>query len=254
MEQSLYPPTITDNETSTPNAGDSNGASAIEDLPRFQPTSAPNFLWGEKDGETFSHSLNQCYSEIVHWRHNLFKVPSGRAGKMFTCEMTRLFRAYADTSALESIALRAAMVMPALLLQKPHSKSKAKDHTILLERRLQQWTSGDLADLMNEGRTIQHQATRAHRNQNKDSKQNARIFAKLMMEGKVRAALRLIANDDSNGPLCLDSQIEPNNPSNPETVREVLKKKHPPNNQESNQPSQHQARLPPSPIPFFSTE
>ena len=146
---------------------------------------------------------------------------------MFTCEMTRLFRAYADTSALESIALRAAMVMPALL-QKPHSKSKAKDHTILLERRLQQWTSGDLDDLMNEGRTIQHQATRAHRNQNKDSKQNARIFAKLMMEGRVRAALRLIANDDSNGPLCLDSLIEPNNPSNPETVREVLKKKHPP--------------------------
>ena len=81
---------------------------------------------------------------------------------------------------------------------------------------------------MNEGRTIQHQATRAHRNQNKDSKQNARIFAKLMMEGRVRAALRLIANDDSNGPLCLDSLIEPNNPSNPETVREVLKKKHPP--------------------------
>ncbi len=110
------PSTITDNETLTPNAGDSNGASAIEDLPRFQTTSAPSFLWGEKDGETFSHSLHQCYSETVHWRR-IYSTYLGRAGKLFTCEMTRLFRAYADTSALESTALRAAMVMPALLLQ-----------------------------------------------------------------------------------------------------------------------------------------
>lgn len=35
--------TIAENETLTPKSGDSNGASAIEDLPRFQPSSAPNF-------------------------------------------------------------------------------------------------------------------------------------------------------------------------------------------------------------------
>lgn len=101
------------------------------------------------------------------------------------------------------------MVMPALLLQKPHSKSKAKEHAILLERLLQQWTKGELDDLVNEGRTIQHHVTQAHSKQNRDPQQSARIFAKLMMEGKVRAALRLIANDNSTGPLCLDSQFEP---------------------------------------------
>ena len=69
---------------------------------------------------------------------------------MFKCELTCLFRAYANQSDIESIALRAAMVMPSLLLQKPHAKSKAKDHTIALERRLQMWTDGNMDDLLNE--------------------------------------------------------------------------------------------------------
>jgi len=75
-------------------------------------------------------------------------------GKAFVVEITRMFRAYADASALESIALKAAMVMPALLLQKPHPKSKVKDHINHLECLLQLWKE---KKLMEEGRTIQHQ-------------------------------------------------------------------------------------------------
>ena len=68
------------------------------------------------------------------------------------------------------------MVMPALLIQKPRHKSKAKDHTVLLERCLQQWTNGDLDDLMNKDQTIQHQATQAHRNP-RDPRRSAHTFA-----------------------------------------------------------------------------
>ena len=107
-----------------------NSTSAtIADLPPFVPISTPNFRWGDVDGETFACSINRSYEVIVHWRRNLFKVPSGKAGKAFVRELTRMFRAYADGSALESVAMKAAMVMPALLLQKPHPRSKAKDHT-----------------------------------------------------------------------------------------------------------------------------
>lgn len=49
-------------------------------------------------------------------------------------------------------------------------------------------------------------------------------FGKLMMEGKIRAALRLIADDNNSGPLCLDSMVESGESVNPETVREALKK------------------------------
>ena len=55
---------------------------------------------------------------IVHWRRIFSKVSSGKARKDFIRELTRMFRAYADSSAIESVALKAAMAMPALLLQK----------------------------------------------------------------------------------------------------------------------------------------
>ena len=45
---------------------------------------------------------------------------------------------------MESIALSAAMVMPALLLQKPHERSKPKEHLKCLERRLLDWKEGNI--------------------------------------------------------------------------------------------------------------
>ena len=125
---------------------------------------------------------------------------------------------------LEGIALKAAMTMPALL-QKPHQPSKAKDHLACLERRLTAWTEGDLASLLQEGRTIQRQLLRSQRNAN-SKQQTARLFSKLMMEGRVRAALRLLADQDTAGPLPLDKLVDPvNNPH--KTVRDVLLEKHP---------------------------
>ena len=49
-------------------------------------------------------------------------------------ELARLFQSYAEGSALESVPLKAAMVMPHLLLQKPSVSSKAKDHSSALSR------------------------------------------------------------------------------------------------------------------------
>ena len=57
------------------------------------------------------------------------------AGKSFVRELAKLYQAYADQSALCSIALMACSVMQPLLLQKPHKQSKAKDHSTCLSRR-----------------------------------------------------------------------------------------------------------------------
>ena len=175
-------------------------------------------------GEEFSQTINTYYEEIVHWKKNIFKIPSGKAGKAFVIELARLLRSYSDDSAMEGIALKAAMTMPALLLQKPHTRSRAKEHTSHLDRRLRLWTAGKLHELIHEGRTIQQNHSRNHHRGRKPTQQTARIFAKLIMEGKVKAALRLI-NEDSNGtPLKLDSKISP---SSNKTVRDILKDKHP---------------------------
>ena len=201
---------------------------SMDDLPPFAPVPTPKFRWGDRNGLEFTHAIDLTYKEVVKWKRNLFKLPSGKAGKSFVCELTHLFQAYADGSTLDCMALQAAMVMPALILQKPHPKSKAKDHAKHLARRLQLWTEGDLESLLNEGRTIQRQFTQQCHSQARSTEQNARTFAKLMMEGKVRAALRLIADNDGGGPLYLDSLVAYNSSTTiPETVREVLLQKHP---------------------------
>ena len=68
--------------------------------------------------------LDSAYNEAVHWKNNLFKIPQGSAGKSFTAELSHLFSAFANGSALEQIALKAATVLPLLMLQKPCRSSK----------------------------------------------------------------------------------------------------------------------------------
>ena len=65
-----------------------------------------------------------CALHAVHWKRNIFQVRKGNIGKQFVDEFARLYVAFADGSALESVSLKAAIVMPNLLLQKPHHSSK----------------------------------------------------------------------------------------------------------------------------------
>ena len=52
-------------------------------------------------------SMEDAYSGVVQWQKNTFTVPFGKAGKEYVLELSRLLRAYADETALESIALMA---------------------------------------------------------------------------------------------------------------------------------------------------
>ena len=124
---------------------------------------------------------------------------------------------------MERIALKAASLMPSLLLQKPHKLSKAKDHSRCLERRLYAWKEGDIADLILECRVIQQ-----HLDQPKirQDDQGARSFARLMFEGKTRAALRMLSSNNSSNSLPLHTRVHPDDPLSP-TVLDELKAKHP---------------------------
>ncbi len=116
-------------------------------LPPFTSAADPVFTWGEHDATLFIESLTTTYLEAIHWKFNLFKIPYGGVGKSFVTELARLFRTFAEASALEAVALKAATIMPILLLQKPAKKSTAKDHTKCLQRRLNTWREGDLMEL-----------------------------------------------------------------------------------------------------------
>ena len=193
----------------------------VGQLPDYKPSSGLNFRWGRLSGAEFAH-VNQCaFLEIAHWRRNAFMVPSGNVGKQFVRELTALFTAYANSSAMESAAMTAIMVACALLLQKPYAASKTRDHVNALERRIIAWKDGDIDGLMREGRTIQTHLQTGRRNAHAD--QNARVFAKLMFEGKTHSALRYLSENPTNGVLDIDDYVDEGR-----TVLETLKAKHPP--------------------------
>ena len=196
----------TDNEDSCDSQSGACDRAMVRDFPQFAKMASPTYKCGEVDGETFAHSVECCYEEIVHWRRFLFKIPSGKAGKSFVHELTKLFRTYADGSTKSSNGAACT------------NAAKAKDYSNHLDRRLRMWASGDINTLMLECRTIQGQLTTRARNNETASK--ARTFAKLMMEGKVRAALRTITTTANGGVLSLTKE-----------VREALIKKHLPKQQ-----------------------
>ena len=104
----------------------------------------------------------------------------GKADTHFVQELARLFQSFADCSALEEVAMKAAMLMPILLLQKPHFKSWSRDDARVLERR---WLVGDLDALLLECCSIQHHLPSLAPTV-PSSGQLTRRFAKLMMECK----------------------------------------------------------------------
>ena len=104
--------------------------------------------------------------------------------------------------------------MPALLLQKPSKKSKAKDHVKALEQRLKFWENGNLSELLFECRTIQRnlKSTKTLL----DITQISKKFSQLMRKGNVNGAIKLLSNNMQDGIL----------PLNKETL-DMIKLKHP---------------------------
>ena len=194
----------------------------VPDLP--EPTIIPQILttvsgkskWGSVSYEKFSQSINSAYDTIVHFRSNLCNVPSGKAGKLFINELTYwLKQINAGQSKLNSIALRAFMVLPALILQKPSKSSKASEHTTAVERRMDEWKNGDIPKLLKDAKLIQSKL-KTGGGRAKTSSEVAKLFARMIMHGKIGAAMKLLDKEGCTGVL----------PLSDETIK-GLKSKHP---------------------------
>ena len=72
-------------------------------------------------------------------------------------------------------------------------------------RSLNLWKNKDVEGLLNETRTIQKKLPRRQKPQAAEEK--AKIFAKLVLEGKVNAAIRLLDDDTSSGVLPLSGDV-----------------------------------------------
>ena len=155
--------------------------------------------------------------------------------------MGRLFRAYAESSALEPVALKAVTVLSVLTLQKPSAKPKTKQLGACLERRMALWSKGEVAALLEEGRCLQKRLPRG--TARSPDRKLARTFANLMFRGKTSAALDLLVSRGSSGVLHVNDPTNNQDPTSP-SVLEVLKSKHP-----AAQPAPLEALIPDHQLP-----
>ena len=110
-------------------------------LPEYMEISRPNIVTWDRnsDGEiiTISSSLiDSAYNEITTWRKNTFLVPYGKIGRDFIDQLSKHINDWNNGTAMQHLALKATIVLLAVELQKPHQKSKAKEHQECLEKRL----------------------------------------------------------------------------------------------------------------------
>ena len=194
-------------------------------LPDFSTVLHQPFTWGHRSGTDFAKALDKVYGEVVHWKRNCFTVPNGRAGRDFVSELARLYQAYGSSSAMEPVSLKAVMVFPILMLQKPWKRLKSTHHIQCLGRRIKSWLEGNLEELLEEGRALQQRLPKQWNE--KANSTLARTFANLMFAGKCKAALDLLSNSHKGGLLHLQDHVDTDDPSSP-TVRELLDTKHPP--------------------------
>ena len=171
-------------------------------------------VWADISYNELFIKVESMHKEITTYRRNIFKVPSGKAGKDFISELSFWLKQFNSSSKLNRVAIQMFICLPLLLLQKPGPRSKAKDHSLALARRLELFKSGAIDELLKEIRFIQKSFTSSRKAKTRE--QVSRIFAKLMFEGKVSAALKILEIESGNGVLDVDGDI-----------LEELKLKHP---------------------------
>ena len=178
-------------------------------LPEYKHLLFPSrVFWGQDpEGRPITvnvSTIEDAYDEIVKWRKNTFLVSYGKIGREFIDKFTEHINDWNNGSPLQHIALKAAIVLLAVGLQKPSQKSKAKDHKECLGKRLNQWNRGEIDFLLREGRAIQRRLISSHRKNEPDS---ARIFANLVMSGQIDSALRYLSGENGGGVLSLNDDV-----------------------------------------------
>jgi hypothetical protein len=155
----------------------------------------PTVMWGNFKGPNIALKLEAMYDRTVKWKPNFFKLPTGEKGKAFVAEMIRLIDMWTNKTSMESVSLLALQVIAPIMLQKPSRKSKNKDHIKYLGERLVKWKDGLFDELISECETIQKKLTQNSKLKSQDNV--TKIFTKLMLQGKVAAALRWITGNNA---------------------------------------------------------
>ena len=107
------------------------GSIDVEEHEQSHAAEFDHLTWGEVDGETLAQAINSARAECVHWRRNVFSVPSGSSEKSFVRELVRLLSMFNDETPWKSIALTALFTFPNSCCRSPgHNQQRKSMHLV----------------------------------------------------------------------------------------------------------------------------
>ena len=114
-------------------------------------------------------------------------------------KMTEHINDWNNGSKMQPIALKEAIVLLEVSLQKPSQKSKAKGRQECLAKRLVLWKEGEIDKLLREGQMIQKRLSNSRR---VDPPNAAIVLTNLVMSGKINSTLRYLSENAGGGMSC----------------------------------------------------
>ena len=96
----------------------------------------------------FKTAVEESCKCVAKARKNLFNLPSGMQGKEFVSELTFWYKPANNQIKLSSVAMKAIMILPSLILQKPDRNSKTKEHSECMDRHINWRRTGEQEKLL----------------------------------------------------------------------------------------------------------
>ena len=158
--------------------------------------------------------FKEIYDKSAHWRRNIFSLPSGKVGKDFITEMTKLIDLWCNKNPDAKYVLYGLMILPKLILQKHMRNPNAKNIKEIMARRIELWKEQKFHDLFTEALAIQSRLKESKTINNDEDMLIS--FRRLMATGKINAAMKVLENSNGTGIL----------PINNDTIQ-MLNDKHP---------------------------
>ena len=99
--------------------------------------------------------LNKAYNIVANFKRNLFMIPAGKNGRRLVSKISEAIGWFSENDARKHISWKAAIVIPALLLQQPRFKTSAKENAEILGERMGILEEGGIGNLVEQAEAIQ---------------------------------------------------------------------------------------------------
>ena len=180
-------------------------------------TTAPFDPWKLIDQE-LEININNIYKNVVNWKPRFIVLSKNKPGFQFIELLNQQLLSLVEETPISNVAIKAAMILPHLLLPKTKSETIGSNSKTL-SCRIILWKQGLLDEIFTEAKTLQ---IRHPKQKKSEVNEEAKHFDKLMNTGKISAAIGCLLDKKTKRVLPLNEVIEG------KTVLSILKEKHPP--------------------------